>query len=108
MSILQEEIFGPVLCVQEFRTEDEAIALANGTEYGLAATIWTRDLGRAKRMAHAGRAGGVFVRTSGAEDPDQGHVLSSEPQKGSGFGSERGLRGQQSYSTLKVVTMSGA
>ncbi len=108
MSIVQEEIFGPVLCVQAFRTEDEAVALANGTEYGLAATIWTRDLGRAKRMAHAVRAGGVFIRTSGAEGPDHGYVLSSEPQKGSGFGSERGLRGLQSYSTLKVVTLSGS
>ena len=108
MSILREEIFGPVLCVQSFNTENEAIALANATEYGLAATVWTRDLGRGRRMAHAIRAGGVLVRTSGKESPGSGCVLSHEPQKASGFGSERGLRGLQSYSTLKVIHFSGA
>jgi acyl-CoA reductase-like NAD-dependent aldehyde dehydrogenase len=108
MSIVREEIFGPVLCVQSFTTEDEAIALANGTDYGLAATVWTRDMGRGKRMAHAIRAGGVSVRTSGKEVPDSGCVLSHEPQKASGYGSERGLRGLQSYSTLKLVNFSGA
>jgi acyl-CoA reductase-like NAD-dependent aldehyde dehydrogenase len=108
MSIAREEIFGPVLCVQPFRTEEEAIALANGTEYGLAATVWTRDLGRGRRMARAIRAGIVSVRTSGTEGPASGCILSCEPQKASGFGSELGLRGLQSYSTLKAVTFSGA
>ena len=107
MSIAREEIFGPVLCVQRFKTEEEAIALANGTDYGLTATVWTRDTGRSKRLAHAIRAGAVYVRTSGKERPDSGAILSREPQKGSGFGSELGLRGLESYSTLKFIGFSG-
>lgn len=108
MSVVREEIFGPVLCVLRFKTEEEAIALANGTDYGLAATVWTRDLGRGKRLAHAIRAGSISVRTSGQEGPDSGCMLSHEPQKASGFGSETGLRGLESYSTLKSVSFSGA
>ncbi|HEY4214135.1 MAG TPA: aldehyde dehydrogenase family protein [Steroidobacteraceae bacterium] len=108
MSIVQEEIFGPVLCVQDFKTEEEAIALANGTDYGLAATVWTRDMGRGKRLAHAIKAGHVSIRTSGHEEADQGYLLSHEPQKASGFGSELGQRGLQSYSTLKLISFRGA
>lgn len=108
MSIVQEEIFGPVLCVQSFRTEEEAISLANGTEYGLVATVWTRDMGRGKRLARAIRAGALFVRTSGSECAGLGQEFGFEPQKASGFGSERGLTGLQAYSTLKWVSFTGA
>jgi acyl-CoA reductase-like NAD-dependent aldehyde dehydrogenase len=107
MSIAREEIFGPLLCVQRFKTEKEAIELANATEYGLEATVWTRDMGRGKRLAHAVKAGSVSIRTSGAEGPETGCQLSSEPQKASGFGSEVGLRGLESYSTLKLVNFIG-
>src|SRR5690606_2933811 len=52
MRIAQEEIFGPVVCVIPFETDAEAIAIANGTEFGLATSIWTRDIARAHRVAH--------------------------------------------------------
>jgi len=107
MAIAREEIFGPVLCVQGFKTEEEAVMLANSTDYGLVAMVSTRDLGRATRMARAIRAGAVIVSTSGQEGPESGCMLSWEPQKASGFGSEVGLKGLQSYSTLKFVNIGG-
>ena len=108
MAIAREEIFGPVLCVRAFVTDDEAAQLANATEYGLGATIWTKSIGRAMNLAQAVRVGNVSIRTSGPEDPDPGYVLSREPRKASGFGPELGLEGLQSYSTLKSVSISGA
>lgn len=108
MSIVSDEIFGPVLCVQSFKTEEQAIASANLTDYGLAASVWTHDIGRGRRLAHAIRAGSVWIRTSGKEAPDSDCTLSFEPQKASGIGSEIGLLGLQSYSTLKVVFFTGA
>jgi acyl-CoA reductase-like NAD-dependent aldehyde dehydrogenase len=108
MSIAKEEIFGPVLCVQSFATEAEAVELGNGTDYGLAATVWTRNLGRGRRLARAIRAGNVSIRTSGKEECTSDLLLSHEPQKASGFGSEFGLKGLQACSTLKLVTVSGS
>src|SRR6476646_3433327 len=100
MAIVKEEIFGPVLSVQRFDTEEEAVALANGTEYGLSATVWTTDLGRGRRLAHQIRSGTVAVRTSRAEDGSgwlSAGMLSYEPMKASGFGSERALRGLEAH-----------
>ena len=107
MSIVQEEIFGPVLCIQRFQTEEEAIALANVTSFGLTATVWTRNLGRAVRVARALRAASVAIRTSGKEGPAANLLLSCEPQKASGFGVELGLGGLKSYSTLKSISFAG-
>jgi len=63
MRVAQEEIFGPVLCAIEFGSEDEAIAVANDVPYGLAAYVWTENVGRAQRMAHALDVGMVWVNS---------------------------------------------
>ncbi|MET8683992.1 aldehyde dehydrogenase family protein [Streptomyces sp. NPDC004732] len=61
MKVVREEVFGPVLSVETFRTEDEAVALANDTEYGLAGAVWTSDSGRARRMARRMRHGTIWI-----------------------------------------------
>jgi gamma-glutamyl-gamma-aminobutyraldehyde dehydrogenase len=66
--LVQKEIFGPVLAVQPFETEDEAVALANGTDYGLSSAVFTRDISRAHRMVERLRAGVVHVNTYGGAD----------------------------------------
>ena len=63
MEIAQEEVFGPVLSIIPFETEEEAIAIANDTRYGLAAGVWTENLSRAMRMTRAIDAGQVWVNT---------------------------------------------
>ena len=96
--IAQEEIFGPVLSVMSFSTEQEAIDLANGTCFGLAAYAATENISRAHRLSQnikAGALGIVATNTMGV-----GHVeLGAEGQKGSGFGVEGGLAGLLAYST---------
>ena len=68
MKIAREEIFGPVVCVTRFSGEREAAEIANGTDYSLAAAVWTRDIDRAHRMTDALRAGTVWVNTYGPTD----------------------------------------
>lgn len=72
MTIAQEEIFGPVLGVIPFDSEEEAVRLANDSPYDLAAAVWTRDIGRARRVSSAVHAGTVWVNTCGRLDPAQG------------------------------------
>jgi len=101
MRIAQEEIFGPVLATLTFRDEEEALAIANGTKYGLVAGIFTNDINRALRLATGIRAGQVYVNeyyAGGEETPFGG-------TKQSGFGREKGLATLQSYTQIKNVAI---
>lgn len=93
MRVAQEEIFGPVVCAIPFDTEDEAVAIANHTEYGLTAGLWSQDIGRAHRVAARIEAGTVWVNT-------YRYVRWAIPYGGfkiSGLGRENGLEGVDAY-----------
>ena len=99
MRIAQEEIFGPVLCVIPFDTEEEAITIANNTAYGLSGSIWTRDLERAIRVARAVETGALSINSAQSvhlEAPFGGF-------KKSGLGRGLGLGALDHYSELKSV-----
>lgn len=94
----QEEIFGPVLSVMSFRDEVEAIQLANSTQYGLTAIVWTTDLGRAHRLTQAIDAGYIVVNATPKPAGGTGiGVLSIGGHKESGIGVEGGLEGLEQY-----------
>jgi acyl-CoA reductase-like NAD-dependent aldehyde dehydrogenase len=97
--VAREEIFGPVVCLIPFDTEEEAIALANDTPYGLSGSIWTRDLGRAIRVAKGIRTGVLGVNSSSSvftEAPFGGY-------KQSGIGREMGMHAAALYTEVKNV-----
>lgn len=100
--VLREELFGPVLVVQVFDDEADALALANATDFGLCAGIWTRDGGRQLRLAKGIRSGQVFINNYGAAG---GVELPFGGVGRSGHGREKGFEGLRSYTRIKTVAI---
>jgi acyl-CoA reductase-like NAD-dependent aldehyde dehydrogenase len=99
MRIAQEEIFGPVLSVMRFADEAQALRMANGTSYGLAASIWTRDVARAHALAKRVQAGVVWINCFNEFDdaaPFGGY-------KESGWGRDLSAHALENYTQLKTV-----
>jgi betaine-aldehyde dehydrogenase len=97
--LIQSEIFGPVITIQKFKDESEAVAMANGVDYGLASSVWTKDHGRAMRMAKAFDFGCVWINTHiplVAEMPHGGY-------KRSGYGKDLSSYGFEDYTRIKHV-----
>jgi aldehyde dehydrogenase (NAD+) len=97
--LFQEEIFGPVVTILPFDDEDEAVDLANNSTYGLAATVWTKDLGRSHRLAKRLKAGTVGLNCAFPYD----HSMPFGGYKQSGWGHESGKAGIETYLQTKIV-----
>ncbi len=101
MAIAQEEIFGPVTTIQRFRSEEEAVAIANGSRFGLGAAVWTRDVARAHRVAHALESGVVWINDHHRIDP----AMPWGGFKESSIGREAGLQAYRAYTQTQTVVV---
>ncbi len=100
MRVAQEEIFGPVLAIIPFDEVEEAIAIANRSQYGLVAGVWTRDINKAMAVSSRIKSGQVYINTYGAGG---GVELPFGGYKKSGYGREKGLESLASYTQVKNV-----
>jgi aldehyde dehydrogenase (NAD+) len=104
MRITTEEIFGPVAAVMPFDTLEEVVARANRTQFGLGGGVWTRDIGKAHKVAKAVRAGTIWVNTYGVVDP----AIPFGGMKMSGWGKDLGMQSVEDYLTVKAVWINTA
>ena len=100
--LAQEEIFGPVQVLISFKDEQEAIEIANGTKYGLVASIWTNDASRQMRLPKLIKAGQIFVNNYGAGG---GVELPFGGVGHSGFGREKGFEALKGFSSYKTIAV---
>jgi len=101
MQIVDEEIFGPVLVAMPFHDDDDIVAMANDNQYGLAASIWTRDISKAHQTAAAIKAGIVWINCHGIPDA----AVPFGGYKQSGWGRENGYEALLQYTELKSVVV---
>jgi aldehyde dehydrogenase (NAD+) len=101
-AVAQQEIFGPVLAAMPFDSEEDALAIANGTPYGLVAGLWTRDGARQLRLARRLNCGQVFVNNYGAGG---GIELPFGGVKSSGYGREKGFEALLAFTRLKTIAI---
>jgi acyl-CoA reductase-like NAD-dependent aldehyde dehydrogenase len=104
MTIAREEIFGPVACIMKFSSEDEVINLANDNRFGLAASVWTKNIGKGRKFASEIQAGTVWIN-------DHLGGIGEAPWGGfkeSGFGKDNDTMGQEEYTQVKVVSINTA